>query len=274
MAEGREMAEERAGTGRGIVLTADDYGIAPGVSRAIRELLDRERLSATSCMVVSPDFIAEGPALRPYLDRADIGLHLTLTLDRGLGRVMLDAYLRRLDSKAMAAEVARQLARFETVMGRPPAYIDGHQHVHLLPGVREAVAEAAARIGAYVRLTDEPIARIRRVGVSTGKAAFLSILARPLAREAARRGLARNTGFRGVRGFTEPGPFGALFRRMIADASAGSIVMCHPGHVDAALRSRDPVTDSREVELAYFAGDKFPADLAAAGLRLARLSDC
>jgi len=49
----------------GIVLCADDYGIAPGVGRAIRDLLDRGRLSATSCMVVSPDFAAEGPLLTP-----------------------------------------------------------------------------------------------------------------------------------------------------------------------------------------------------------------
>ena len=141
----------------GIVLCADDYGIAPGVSRAIRDLLERGRLSATSCMVVSPDFAAEGPRLKPYLDRADIGLHLTLTQDRPLGALMRAAYLGRLDRQAIGAEIDRQVERFTRVLGRAPDFIDGHQHVHLLPAVREPVLEAAKKIGAYLRLTDEPV---------------------------------------------------------------------------------------------------------------------
>jgi len=255
------------------VLTADDYGIAPGVGRAIRDLLERGRLSATSCMVVSPDFPTEGLVLRPYLDHADVGLHLTLTHDRSFGYIMIEAFGGRLDAKAVTAEVDRQLVLFERVIGRPPDFIDGHQHVHLLPVVRDAVAEAAARLGAYLRLTNEPLSRIHRTGVAVGKATFLSLLARALARDAARRGLAHNHGFRGVRSFVEPEPFRALFQRMVAGAPAGTIVMCHPGQVDEALKVRDGVIETREEEYRYLASEEFPADLAATGLRLARFKD-
>ena len=155
-----------------IVLCADDYGIAPGVGRAIRDLLDRHHLSATSCMVVSPDFGAEGPLLAPYAERADVGLHLTLTQDQPLGRLMLAAYSRKLDSRAIAAEVERQIARFTQVVGRAPDFIDGHQHVHLLPGVREAVAASAKRIGAYLRLTDEPLLSIAAARGRAGQGCF------------------------------------------------------------------------------------------------------
>jgi len=257
----------------GIVLCADDYGIAPGVSRAIRDLLERGRLSATSCMVVSPDFAAEGPRLKPFLDRADIGLHLTLTQDRPLGALMRAAYLGRLDRQAIAAEIDRQVERFTSVLGRAPDFIDGHQHVHLLPGIHEPVAAAALRLGAYVRLTREPLAEILRRGISPGKAAFLSLLSLPLARRARQFGLVHNTGFLGVRSFAEPGSFRTLFKRMIAGARAGSIVMCHPGVVDATLRARDPVTQSREEEYRYFMSAEFPADLKAANLRLVGLVD-
>ena len=257
----------------GIVLCADDYGIAPGVSRAIRELLDRGRLSATSAMVVSPDFAAEGPRLSAYAGRADLGLHLTLTQDRPLGRLMSAAYTGRLDRQAMASAVENQVAEFTRVIGRPPDFIDGHQHVHLLPGVREPVVAVAGRIGAYVRLTDEPLASALTCGISPGKAAFLSLLSRPLAREASKSCIAHNRGFRGARSFTEAAPYRALFRRMIAGAKAGCLVMCHPGLVDAALASRDPVTESRVDEYRYLLSDEFPADLATANLRLARLKD-
>ena len=42
----------RAGP-RQIWLCADDYGIAPGVNGAIRELIARQRLNATSVMVAA-----------------------------------------------------------------------------------------------------------------------------------------------------------------------------------------------------------------------------
>ena len=53
-----------------IVLCADDYGYSPGVSRGIRELLDHERLSATSCMVVFSEFAEDGPLLNRRLELA------------------------------------------------------------------------------------------------------------------------------------------------------------------------------------------------------------
>ena len=45
-------------TPRRIILCADDYGIAPGVNDAIRDLVARGRLNATSVMVVAPSFSA------------------------------------------------------------------------------------------------------------------------------------------------------------------------------------------------------------------------
>ena len=39
---------------RRIWLCADDYGISPGVNRAIRDLIENGRLNATSAMVVGP----------------------------------------------------------------------------------------------------------------------------------------------------------------------------------------------------------------------------
>src|ERR1700680_2966600 len=66
---------------RKIWLCADDYAIAPAVGVAIRDLLARGRLNATSVMVVTPSFSSEAPplaALQVEL-RAAIALHLPLT---------------------------------------------------------------------------------------------------------------------------------------------------------------------------------------------------
>jgi predicted glycoside hydrolase/deacetylase ChbG (UPF0249 family) len=253
------------------VLCADDYGLSPGVSRAIRELLEAGRLTATSCMTVFPEFETDGPLLRPWLGKADIGLHFTLTADRPVGAVMRQAYFGCLGQAAVAAELHRQLERFKTVMGGSPDYIDGHQHVHLYPEVREAVVTAARREGAYVRSTREPINLGMTRRPSPVEAAFLSWTAGPLECLLWENDVCTNRGFRGVRTFRERVPYRNLFLRMIDGASDCSIVMCHPGHTDSVLAERDGITDVREDEFSYFASDVFQVDLANAGLTLSRL---
>lgn len=224
-------------------------------------------------MVVYPEFAQDGPLLAPHFGNVDIGLHFTLTADRPATSVMRNAYLGQLDRGYVRAELARQLSRFVEIMGRQPDHIDGHQHVHLLPGVREAVIETASRIGASVRSTREPIgvAMFRRP--SPVEAAFLSWTAGPLQSEIRKHGILTNRGFRGPRTFQEAGSYRPLFRKMIVQAENGCMVMCHPGHVDHMLAERDAITHPREDELRYFVGDLFVHDLEDAGLTLGTMRD-
>ena len=68
---------------RRIWLCADDYGISPGVNRAIRDLIKLGRLNATSVMVVGPavgrDEVAALQDVACASPRCAIGLHVTLT---------------------------------------------------------------------------------------------------------------------------------------------------------------------------------------------------
>src|ERR1700709_695305 len=68
---------------RRIWLCADDYGLAEGVNRAIRDLIDRGRLNATSVMVVGSaigrDEVKALQAVAAKSPRCAIGLHVTLT---------------------------------------------------------------------------------------------------------------------------------------------------------------------------------------------------
>jgi hypothetical protein len=150
---------------RRIRLCADDYGISAGVNSAIRDLIVRGRLNATSVMVAAPSFArAEARSLailNSGAPRAAIGLHVTLTapfrpLSKGfrplldgafppLPALMRSALLRRLSGEPIAAEIEAQLAAFAAAFGRAPDFIDGHQHVHLLPQLREEVLAAAKR---------------------------------------------------------------------------------------------------------------------------------
>src|SRR5689334_14189243 len=100
------------------------------------------RLSAVSCLVTSSRWQTDGQLLRASSCRVDKGLHFNLTEGAGrdaLSTLMMKAISRQLDQKAIEAECERQIDLFQTVMGCLPDFIDGHQHVHSFPVVRDAV---------------------------------------------------------------------------------------------------------------------------------------
>lgn len=84
--------------------------------------------------------------------QTEIGLHLDLTQyplllqPQPLGPLILRSWLRTLDRTSIRSEIRAQLDAFEQHTGRPPAYVDGHQHVHQFPVVRgELLAELQRR---------------------------------------------------------------------------------------------------------------------------------
>lgn len=271
---------------RPLIVCADDYAISPGVSQGIRELAEAGRLSATGAMTVMPHWPAAAVAFKPLAGRVAIGLHLVLTDQRPLGAMpnlaphgklpviatlTRRALVGRLPKHEIAAELTRQLDAFETNLGRPPDFIDGHQHVHQLPVVRDLVLEACrsrlAAHGTWVRdCWDDPAALLLRRSI---EGAMVAWFGRGLDRAARVRGIATNIGFTGVY------PFGrielrAALPRMLRRPGGKPMLMVHPGHPDAELAAVDAWVAPREGEWAYLQSEAFPQDLAALGLRVAQ----
>jgi chitin disaccharide deacetylase len=260
-----------------IWLCADDYGISPGVNRAIRDLIGRGRLNATSVMVVGAaigrDEAAALRAVASQSPRCGIGLHVTLTapfrpltlhfrpLDGDMflpfPKLLRAALVGRLDSEIVRAEVMTQLKAFGELFGRTPDFVDGHQHAQLYPQVRDgflaAVKQAAP--GAWVRQGGRNAPLGKRLAAP--KALVLDALSAQFRRKAAQAGIAFNPGFAGAYDFSRASNFGALMRQFLDGLPAGGLVMCHPGFVDDTLRSLDPLTEQREAEHAYLASEEF-----------------
>ncbi len=272
-----------------IAICADDYAISPGVSAAIRELAGEGRISATSAMTASRFWPEEGPRLAPFAARIDLGLHFALTDQLALAplpglaparrlpsllRLVFAAYVGRLSASEVAAEFDRQVDAFAAAIGRLPDFVDGHQHVHHLPVIRDVVV-ARMRVrtpGAWLRVCDEPFGAIVRRGVAVNRAMAISLLAQGLRRRAAEAGIPVNSRFSGVRNPGRQTPFREMFRAYLSELAPHGLVMCHPGYGDAELASVDPLVSERDDELAYLIGDQFPGDLAAADCTLVRLS--
>jgi predicted glycoside hydrolase/deacetylase ChbG (UPF0249 family) len=270
-------------------LCADDYGLSPGVNRAIRDLIERGRLNATSAMVVGPAIgrdevkaLSDAAANSP---RCAVGLHATLTapfhpltmhfkplhggLFLPLPRMLRAGLLRRLDPEIIRAELTAQLAAFKELFGRAPDFVDGHQHVQLFPQVRDAFLAAVkeAAPNAWVRQGGRHQPLMRRLG--TPKALLLDILSAQFRRSASRANIAFNPAFAGAYDFSQAPDFAELMRQFLDGLPGGGLVMCHPGFVDELLISLDPLTGQREREYAFLASDAFPRLLAANNVTLA-----
>jgi predicted glycoside hydrolase/deacetylase ChbG (UPF0249 family) len=285
----RDAAADASDGRRRIWLCADDYGISPSVNTAIRDLVERGRINATSVMVAAPSFRRSEAMSLAVLNasepRVAIGLHLTLTgpfrpLSKNfrpvrdgaflsLGKMLAHAVAQKFERAELREEVASQLRMFIHTFGRPPDFVDGHRHVHLFPQIREAVLAGVREFApeAWVR-------QCGRVGTWGGrignrKGLLIDLLSKGFRRRAEAFGVRTNPAFAGVYDYRDDADFGALFPQFLAELPDLSVVMCHPGFVDTELCQLDTLTTLREQEYEFFSGEDFPAVLARHGVALA-----
>lgn len=270
-----------------IKLCADDYALTPAVSAGILEAINAGRLTATSAMTNRPTWLAAAKDLPAT--GVEVGLHLNLTLGApltpmpefapegrfpSLGGVLKTSFLNRLPEREIRAEIAAQLDAFEKGRGAPPDYVDGHQHVHVLPGARRWLLDELVARGlagqVWLRDSSDRLVRIAARRKHALKALTLAAFGAGFARGAVARGFACNDGFAGFSDFDPAADYAMDFASYLVAPGASHLVMCHPGHVDAELAAIDPVTMSRERELEFLLSPRFPAALAAAGARLDR----
>jgi len=266
---------------RRIILCADDFGLSDGVNRAILTLIGQRRINATSVMAVAPAFNrGSATTLRDAAaeNGCQIGLHLTLTAPfrpltmhfrplqndtfLALPQLLRASVLWRLDRDILHAEILAQLAAFKAAFGRPPDYVDGHQHAHAFPQVRDAFIDAVATAApaAWVRQCGRAPAATRSAGDL--KSLVLDILSSGFRARAAKAGVSFNPAFAGAYDFSKEPDFATMFRRFLEGLPDRGLVMCHPGFVDDALVALDPLTTQREREYGFLASDQFPALLA------------
>lgn len=262
-----------------VIVCGDDFGMNADIDEAMISLAALGRMSAVSCLTLGPTFLANAARLAK-LD-IDLGLHLNLTeaLSDGaqampsLSRLIMRAYAGRLDAAWVDAQLERQFDAFEAAFGRMPDYVDGHQHVHQLPVVRQRLlALLKRRYGGRM-----PWLRQTAPGMLSGiplketfKAHVIGALgAAALGRDAARDGLRTNRRMLGVYGF-EGGKrhYADLLQNWLVNACDGDLLMCHP----AKDSSGDcAMSRQRRAEYEVLACPKMGEWLRTNGVRIARL---
>jgi predicted glycoside hydrolase/deacetylase ChbG (UPF0249 family) len=158
---------------RTIVVNADDLGIDMRRDAGIFELLDAGAVTQASLLVRGRN--ARAAASRAREKGHELGLHLDLTetdpcapkdeiatlLDRDgkkLGKHGLREAAARVDLAHVAREAEAQIEAFETLMGKKPTHVDGHQHVHVVPRFVETLADVFHRAGIRTtRIPEQPM---------------------------------------------------------------------------------------------------------------------
>jgi predicted glycoside hydrolase/deacetylase ChbG (UPF0249 family) len=250
---------------RTLALCGCDFGRAPEVSANILKLARGGRLNAVSCLVNGASWLTDAAALQGLPAAVHLGLQFNLSEGRPLSPrlarlwprlpalpwLVLRAHLGLLPRGALRGEFHAQLRAFGDATGAPPAYIDGHRHVHALPRVRELLLDAAEHMRPVPAVRSS--ARVLGPGEALRRGAIEWLGGRGLGRELVQRELAHNPALLGIHA-AGTADYRALMRGWLAEVPPeGALLRCHPG---AAY------------ELAYLEGAAFAQDLADAGVVL------
>jgi chitin disaccharide deacetylase len=245
---------------RHLLVIADDFGIGPETSRGILDLAVRGLVTGTVLLVNSPSAPRAVSEWRRAGEPAELGWHPCLTLDGPispigsvpslvgfdgkfwpLGTFLRHLFQRHIRPEEIRVELLAQYQRFVDLVGRPPGFINSHQHVALFAPIGDILMELlkTAPRPPYVRRVREPWSLLKTIGGARGKRMVLGTLGRRQARRLERAGF---HGADWLVGLSNPNEARNpdYFTRWIEHTAGRAVeLMCHPGHIDPALGGRD-----------------------------------
>ncbi len=278
---------------RRIAIAVDDVGLHPGICESVLKLAHIGRVQAAGCMVGGDRWPADAVQLRRLpRTQIELGLHFDLTEVplrmkpvRQLPLLWCAAYARAMPKAALSGEIDAQLDAFESAVGRPPDFVDGHQHVHQLPLIRDVLLERLARryAGArpWLRATRRPFpasgvaprSPTDRTPVREALKPWLIELlgAKALATDAAAAGFTQNRALIGSYDFSGgAGRYARLMENWLDAAGDGDLLMTHPSMMRGAS---DGLGQARRDEYEVLAGEAFGVALDACGVMLATMAE-
>ena len=245
-----------------VVICADDFGMSPGVNRAIVELVKKGRISAVSVLTHLPDWQQTLVLAREISGQVDLGVQLFLS--------------SRSHWKDRQREIALQVDRFRLALHRHPDFICGHHHLHQWPSVQRDVLVQLkkASVPMYTRQTELPEAL---VSWSLPKTVLINWLGKRWKKRVVKNGIPVNDFFAGVYDYENVRTLDHVFAqfRQFARSLKGKrpIWMVHPGEVDELLVQRDKLVSARQLEYQVLASDRWAEFMAGSNLEVCRFFD-
>lgn len=255
-----------------LIVNADDFGLAPGVNRAILELHAAEILTSATLMAQAS---ATEEAVRMSLAMPSLGVGCHVVLVDGvpvsqprsipslvhrrtggfhptLGNFVKRLFSFRIRSADVEAETAAQIALLQSY-GLRLTHVDTHKHVHMFPSILRPVLRAAKAAG--IRAVRNPFEPIWSLNVTADAPELRRAEVIFLRRfESSFRRIVAEEGF-----VTTDGAVGVLATGNLTIATVNALIngmpegtfefVSHPGYRDEQLaRVNTRLIESREIE--------------------------
>lgn len=228
-----------------MIICTDDYGLAPGINKAITLLAKEKKISAVSVMIHEEAFLGDIDTLQN--EEVDLGLHFCLTLPF----YPLTPFKANRQSKEwIRAELQKQWDKFTQLFGHAPQFIDGHQHIQLWPTIGKIMVEFVGKkqkegIRCYFRAsTHQPQLHWKARGL---RGWIFDRQTRMLGNLASQNEIQCCESIYGFRSLKKA-PTANSFFPLNVPKNPNILFFTHPGLVDIILSSRDSVTEIREKE--------------------------
>jgi chitin disaccharide deacetylase len=276
---------------KALIVNADDFGMTPGVNRAIIDCHTQGIVTSATLMVNMPAYEDAVRLAREHASLA-VGLHFNITQGRPVsdpalipsllnergeflgtsGRLAKRALAGRLRKDEVIWELGAQINRAITA-GLNLTHIDSHKHAHALPLVFDAVVQTIGDYGIHAVRTPRDRFKFEFTNFKQRMvAAGLSLLCLMNSTSLRRSGLRTNDWFLGV---AQTGRWTKawLLDQIAALPEGLHELMCHPGYEDEALGDvKTRLRESRAVEARLLMDPEVAAQLRRFNVQLATYS--
>jgi len=279
---------------RRLIINADDFGLTPGVNRAILEA-HIQGVVTSATLMANASALDHAVQLSRSAPSLDVGCHIVLVdgspvspaaeiptlmdggrcgeFERNLSSFAARAIRGRLNPEQIEREAIAQISKLQAA-SIAVSHIDTHKHLHALPQILRPLLRAAKACGIsairnpFGRIAFSLIAGRPKLWKRWGEVAVLNALASKFCRAVQGEGMITPNGSLGI---AATGALDeTLFRLVLENIPEGTWeFITHPGYNDADLnRVRTRLRQSREIELRLLASAKTRESLARDGIEL------
>lgn len=284
---------------RRLIINADDFGLTAGVNRAILEAHEHGVVTSTTLMANSLAF-EEAVQLAQSRFSLSTGCHVVLldgkplidpgrlpslvdgkdgnSFRDGVSGFVLRTLCGRIDPDQVEAETTAQIRKLQ-FHGIDVSHVDSHKHTHMFPPALQGILRAARTCGVTAIRNPFEVVAANFVRVQRGlwkryaQVKTLHGLAGYFRKAVAKAGLRTPDGTLGIVATGHLNP--DLFREIADNMPEGTWeFVCHPGYMDADLRSiATRLRESRVEELAVLTSPATRATLERQGVQLISYRD-
>ena len=234
---------------KGPIIVADDFGLCEKHDAIIIDLIHGKKINAVSVFVheeLNQNRIKE-LILNKHI--ISIGLHLNLTTPLpkiiktfSIKRLIISNLFRFTHNNEIKRNLSAQIESFKNIFGEFPDFIDGHQHIHMFPGILTNLLTLLdnetlpPKFWIRTSASQYFIGFLNEYHNSGVKSLLINVLSWVARKRIIKKSLITNRDFTGFFNLkAETRKFKCQYKMMLKNLHSNQLVMVHPGSSDSKV---------------------------------------